>query len=475
MFSALSTRLRHVPRFRTLIPTALVTVSAPACAGDMVSPTVTAYQQTARHSLGDVTEPIIVRTPAELVSALQPINSGRRIVVRSGTYEVTQPLVVPDGAVLEGDGDMQFDDEGLPTGFSAGSRTTITMTANVPGDLITLGNASTIRRLAVQDLTGRQGNVLSVASRTVGDEIEASIAEMELLSGTAHGVVPAGPVGCAITVLSRNLNLGAPPAPHSGAVVSARVTGTLMRAPAAGVGCGVFAFNFAPEARVSVTLAGNVVGGGLLAAGGVSRPDEVHHSLTTVTSRRNLYRADAVDACTVRRLGWNLQGGSGTPVNIPNPGAHHNVLRVVSHDDRLEGFTTGIAGAGGRRFFGAPSTGPVNDNTLELQLLGTHISTPSCGGAAFVADMRLSGAQVGNGSLIPGDGNTTRVVMRQVTGSGARFNAFADVLGPTGIQPEALQGTGNRLLFMGNAMAFGRTNRNVTPGPSASFFTGDNE
>jgi hypothetical protein len=42
----------------------------------------------------------VVRTSEQLVEALQPSNSGRRIHVAHGEYRVDRPLQVPDGATL---------------------------------------------------------------------------------------------------------------------------------------------------------------------------------------------------------------------------------------------------------------------------------------------------------------------------------------------------------------------------------------
>lgn len=253
--------------------------------------------------------------------------------------------------------------------------------------------------------------------------------------------------------------------------MSVRITGSLIRSATTGTGCGVFAFNFASLSSVSVALAGNVVGGGIIANGGVSRPDAVHDSRTSIQSQRNLYLNESPNPCVPARLGWNLQGGSGTPVPLVIGATERNSLKVHSQDDRIEGFTTAVFAAGGRRFFGLPTAGPSTDNAADLELIGTIISTPSCGGGTLVADFRLAGAIVSNASLVPGDGNTLRAVIRSVTGSGVRSNMYADVLGPAGPVSAAFQGSGNRLEFTGSLRAFGQTNTSVEPAPAAEFFT----
>ena len=447
---------------------------APGCAVDAPSPSeppVAALDAPAQ-AAADGGQTIVVDDAAELVAAMSPEHAGRRILVRAGSYLVSQTLVVPDGATLEGEGVMLLDETGLPAGFAAGTRTSIAMTANVPGDVLTLGDGVTVRRLALEDLPGRSGNAIGIVSRHDRDRVSATIVETEIVNPNPHGVAPQGPTGCGLAVLTLNPNLGADPLPHVGASITARVTRTLIRSPAMGVGCGLFAFNFAPSASISVDVSRSVIGGGVIASGGVSRPDAVNDSRTVLASHHNLYRDDTADPCAAGRLGWNLQGGSGTPIPLPNPGAARNALRLHSVSDRIEGFTMGVLATGGRRFFGAPTAGPVTDNSVDLELLGTTISTPACGEAAFVADLRLAGALVTDGAIVPGDGNTLRAVLRGVTGSGSRSNDYADVLGPAGAQPPSLQGAGNRLSIVGSPEAFARTNHAIAPAPGATFFTG---
>jgi hypothetical protein len=158
-------------------------------------------------------------------------------------------------------------------------------------------------------------------------------------------------------------------------------------------------------------------------------------------------------------------------VALTIPETARNAVRLRSLQDRIEGFTTAILAVGGRRFFAAPVAGPSTDNSVDLALIGTTISTPACAGTLPVADFRFAGALVPNTSLVPGDGNVIRAVIRGVTASGPRSNVYANVLGPTGpLFPEL--GTGNRLEIVGSERAFARTNRAIDPAPGAEFFTG---
>jgi hypothetical protein len=455
-------RRRNIPAFAVLL------VSA-ACALNCSTEANTPVEPHGALAAAGGANAIVVSTAPELAAALVPQNAGRRILVRAGSYSITQPLTVPDGVTLEGEGVMLFDGSRLPTGFAAGTRTTLSMTANVTGNVLTLGHGVTVRRLAIEDLTGRSGNPVAVVTRGPGDRVSATLSEMEIFNPNAHGQVPAGPTGCGLAVWTDNPNVGMDPPPHEGAAVTVRMTRSLVTSPSAGTGCGLFAFNFAPFGKVDVTLDGNVIGGGIIANGGVSRPDAVHDARVAVESRGNLYRDDSADPCASRHLGWNLVGGSGSLLPAPAPATVRNTLRVQSLDDRIEGFTTGILGRAGLRL--TANAGPSTENTLDLTLIGTTVSTPSCGGAAFVADFRLAGAQVLDGSLVPGDDNTLRALFRKVTGSGTRANVFTHVLSPLGSPPPALAGSANRLEILGSPRAFEQTNRSIDPVPGAEFFS----
>jgi hypothetical protein len=365
---------------------------------------------------------------------------------------------------------MQFDDAGLPTGFAAGTRTTLRMTTNIPGNVLKLNNGVTVRRLAIEDLAGRTGNAIGILSRSVADTVDATLDENEIINPNPHVVVLSGGSGCGVYVVTDNPNMGAPPPAHDYSRLSAKVTRSLIRSSTTATSCGVFAFNFASLSTVSVALARNVVGGGMIVSGGVSRPDAVHDSRAVIQSQRNLYLNEAPNRCAPVRLGWNLQAGSGTPVPLVIGATERNSLKIHSQDDRIEGFTTGVFGAGGRRFFGSPTAGPSSNNTADLELIGTTISTPSCSAGILVADFRLAGAIVANASLTPGDGNSVRALIRSVTGSGVRQNLFADVLGPTGPVAPAFQGSGNRLEIVGSPRAFEQTNTAIAPPPPDEFF-----
>jgi hypothetical protein len=423
-----------------------------------------------------------IGSSAELGAALDPANAGRRIRLRPGVYDIDQPLTVPDRITLEGAGVMAFDSEGRPTGFAEDTRTTLRMTANVGGDVLTLGDSVTLRNIEIVDLAGRSGNVVAVVSRRPGDRISAMITESVILNPNPLTIGAGGPHGRGLLVITLNPNLGSDPSPHEGAALAVTMTRSLIQSPEGGGG--LFAYNFAAGSRITVDVSRSVIGGSNEANGGVSRPDAVHDSEVLLRSQGNLYRNEWADPCVSALIGWNLTGGSGTPIPIPLPPTTRNRLVVRSVDDRIAGFTTTVVATGSRRFFGEPLNPPPTDNSIDLQLIGMVISTPDCVGAGrtgntmgvpavrmrAAADFRLSGAWVENDGLAAGDRNTVRAEFRGVSGSGPRSNHYAHVTGVSGQLPAQLRGDGNRLEFLGDAVTFARINLGVAPPPGADFF-----
>lgn len=439
-----------------LVAAALVSATACKDPVDPVAPRAPAPSASLENA-------VAVTTTAELLAALAPENAGRRILLRPGTYDLDRPITVPDGDTLEGEGRMLSNDAGLPGGFGSGAHTTLRMTANVPGDVLTLGNGVVLRGLEIVDLVGRSGNVVAVYSRAAHDSVAAAILESEIVNANA------GFYG--LYVQTRNPNLGNDPAPHEGAVITVRMARSLLTSSVGGRG--VFAFNFAAEAKVALALTDNVLGG-ITANGGVSLPDEVHDSQVQIESHDNLYRNEASNPCAAPVIGWNLTGGSGAPIPVPASGTARNTLRMQSVGDRIEHFTTAVLASGSRRYFAAPLAGVSTDDTLELELLSATLATPSCGSAQVVRDLDLKGAYSASDVLAPGDANTLRAVIRGVTGSGARLNLYADAGGASAPLPASNQGTGNRLVIVGSPQAFARTNRQIDPAPAPEFFTSEN-
>ncbi len=408
-----------------------------------------------RSRLAAATTDIIVTTATELEAALSPSNAGARILVRAGDYDVSQALTVPDGATLVGEGIMRFDESGLPTGFEASGRTLLRATTALAGDVLTLGDGATIKGLMIEDVAGRlvAGNPVAVVSRAAGDFVSATIVECEIINPNPSLVAPQGPTGRGLVVMTRNPNLGLEPPPHEGAVLWVQMTLSIVRSP--GAGFGVFAINFASHTEIRLDLEGNVVGGGLNASGGVGRPDAVTGASAIIQSNRNLYRSDSL---VPTANGWTLFGGADAPSPIlVSQASTFNSLRIHSNDDRIEGFATGIAAAGARRF-GALSE-PMSSNSVDMSLHGTRLVTTT-------SDLRLFGAS-SFVDVSPGDENTLHVVVSQATGSGPRLNLYADSSTPS----MGNLGAGNRLEIVGSANAFDQTNENFDPPPPAEFFT----
>ena len=400
-------------------------------------------------------DPIVVTTSAELEAALSPSNAGRHIWVRAGTYDVSHALQVPDYASVIGESQMIFDAFGLPQGFDPLGRTVLRSTAGLVGDMVTLGNGATLQGLSIEDFPGRiGGNLIVVYSRSPGDFVSAAVVECEMVNPNPPGIALQGPRGRALVAITRNLNLGSDPPPHEGAVVSVQMTRSIIRAP--GGGTGVFAINFASGSQVTVSLTRNVIGGGLTATGGVSRPDGVESAETVIESEHNVFRSDSAAPDPV---GWLLLGGTDAPFpGLVSEGANFNSLRVRSVQDRIGGFATAIAAAAGRRS-GAVS-GTSSGNHIELKLLRTDVQS-------LVADFVFFGAQSLVNSVAPGDGNGLRVLVRGARGSGARSNQYAHSWPPLLDNLDQ----GNWLEIVGSPAAFTRTNAGVDPAPANEFFT----
>ncbi len=391
-----------------------------------------------------------VTNAVALVAALVPANAGRTIKVRPGTYRVGVPLLVPDGASLEGAGEMLHDADGLPTGFKAGTETVIIADSTLRGDLVTLGDRSSIKGLRLeQRAVGEEGipdgNVVAVTSRRPSDSVAAAIDECELINPNRAGAGAEGPVGGALLVCTRNPGGGAAPPPHEGAVVALKMTHSRASAP---IGQAVFAMNFAARGKVDLELVENVLGGPLDAIGGLSRPDAVHNATTAISSRENLYTQQPGSDGPA----WQIIGGSPPP--FPGEGASSNAATADSSNDRIEHFQFGIIAIGGRRFSTAGGTCSDNEVTLKLVQLRLQTEGPEAG------DFLFAGALSG-GLFTAGDENTLRVSVERTTGSGPRKNIYVDSAG---------FGTDNQLLFDGAHAAFIHTNHMIDPAPPAEFF-----
>jgi len=396
---------------------------------------------------------IVVTTTAELEAAMVPENAGKKIQVKAGVYDLNNALTVPERATVVGDGVMTFDDAGLPAGFKPNGRTLLRSTAALAGDILTLGDGSRLSGLAIEDSLGRTGNPVVVVSRSAGDVISAKIEECEIINPNPTGIAPPGPTGRALVVMSRNPNLGQDPPPHDNAALSLRLIDSIVRS--SGGGWGVFAINFASDSEISLVLRNDVIGGGLGAAGGVSRPDAVSGSRVDIESRHCLYRSDTASPTP---LGWNLVGGTTAPLpGLVSQASTDNSLRMHSRDDRIEGFDTAIAALGAQRVVPLPE--PSSGNETELKLRGARLQS-------VTSDLTLYGAASYVDGVSPGDDNVLRVKIRQSTGSGPRANAYFDSWSPT----TGALGEGNEFRMVGSLPAFQNSNSDFDPAPPAEFF-----
>lgn len=364
---------------------------------------------------------------------------------------------------------MKFDDQGLPVGFLTRTATIIAG-PNLEGNLLTLGNRSSVRGLVLQgappppegnaghvpEADARPvGNVVAVASRGQDDIVSAAIDECVLINENDSGVGPDAPTGAAVLVHTGNPKLGEAPPPHEDAEVTVDVTQSIVEA--AKDGKAVFAMNFASGGKVTIKLKKNDIRGPLDVIGGLSRPDAVVGATTTIISRANRYSGSGSDAAA-----WQVFGGSSPPFEAgPNSNSDSNTANVESRDDEIKGFQVGIVAFGGLRL--NSDGGTCSYNEVNLKLLRMTIATRppvATKPPEAAADFVFVGAQSA-GPFSAGDANIVHVHMQQSTGSGRRENLYADSAG---------FGTGNQLVFKGTTVAFTRNNRRIDPAPPAEFF-----
>jgi hypothetical protein len=401
---------------------------------------------------------IVVDSANALQAALVPENAGRRIKVLRGEYFISAPLTVPDGVTLIGEGVMLG--HRIPSGFKDGTETRIVAVSGFAGDLLTLGNGVTLKRLAIVYSVGGTGNVIAAGSRRPGDSIDASIVECEVVNPNASSSGPQGPIGRTVLLTTRNRNGGAAPLPDEDSSVSVRTSRSLIRSMAGG--SAFFAINFASRGRLSLRLDNNSVTGPLEAVGGVSSPDAVTGAVVEIHSVLNAYLAPPVAA---QNAAWRVYGSSGAVIpGVVTGDTNSNALRLTSILDQIEGYGSGILAAAGRRF--APTNGLSSNNEVDLRLLGLTLRTN--GAVVGGADFLLYGAQA-FGDYVPGNENRMRVLMLWTNGSGTRANRYRNSFGAT--LPEN-QGVGNRLEFLGSLQAFERSNDNIDPLPPAEMFQG---
>jgi len=408
---------------------------------------------------------IVVSTVEELKVALATADAGTKVVVRSGTYHVTETLHVPDGITLVGESTMLYTD-GRPVGLDPATATWIKATTAFAGDVLSLGDDVVVRRLGVEAAPGvapNYGNVIGARSRKAGDWVSVTVAETQLVNPNPAGVSFRAPIGRSFLFITQDPEQGNPPAPHVGSTVQARIRNCVVQAPAAG--SAVFAVNFASDSRIEVVLDNNNFQGNLDASGGTSRPALVSNSSTSIRSRHTAWAHPNPGAASPNAIGFLVVGGSTAPVGT-TAGGISNTTYINSTDDRIEGFPIAVRAIAGRRY--NPGSGMCHNNAIVLRLSDTVIQTPDTPTAAdfniVAAQSDLSG---GSSEYVPGDGNTLRFEASGLTASGPRANVFADVRGPVN---EANFGSNNALQIAGNPDHFAQVNSGIEPPPAPAFF-----
>jgi hypothetical protein len=380
-----------------------------------------------------------IMTAQDLIDALTAAAPSPTILLQNREYKVDEPLLVPDGVTVQGVGEMQFEG-GLPTGFLPGTATTITAKSNLAGNLVTLGDGSSVRGLVLKgasqtgvDGEGRGGIVVAVGSRPTGS-VSATIEKCELKNQIQSDAVLDGPTGGAILAYTRNPNRGGDPRPHVGATVTLTLTQSIVETHTSGKA--VFAMNFASGGTVTVNLTKNDIRGPLDVIGGLSRPDAVVGATTTIISDRNRYSPQSGSNVEA----WHIIGGS-TPLFPAGPDSNSdtNTAKVELTDDQIEKFQVGIVAVGGRRV--SSDHGTCSNNIVNLKLTRMKAATNPNPAAT---DFEFKGAQ-SFGALPAGDNNAVVVDVFAGTIPDRLFHIVVD---------DAGFGTGNQLAFKGKLAGF---------------------
>jgi hypothetical protein len=381
--------------------------------------------------------PSTVDTAAKLIDALNRAAPGDTITLRSQEYRVGVPLLVRDRVTLRGAGEMQFN-QGLPTGFKQGTKTTIIGNRDLAGNLMTLSDGSKAEKLVLQGPSRFQeddagpigGNVVAVASRRHDDSVSATIEECELINNVESAGGADGPTGGAILAYTRNPK-GATTPPHVNAKITVEVTRSIVHNTHED-GKAAFAMNFASHGNVTINLTKNEIRGPLDVIGGLSRPDAVEDATTTIISHGNHYSPRAASDVEA----WHIVGGSSWPFG-GNATTNSNSASIQSTNDQIENFQVGIKAVGGRRF--SINHGTCSDNTVNLKLTGMKPATNP--GTPAEEDFVFIGAQ--SGGLFRAGANNT-VAVEVLAGTDPLFQIDVHDGG---------FGTGNQLVFKGGTLA----------------------
>jgi hypothetical protein len=396
-----------------------------------------------------------VSNTAELLSAVSSAGPGSNIVLAPGEYVLTSPLIVPDGITLTGSGAMAFDrDSRLPSGFDPATRTVLKAAITLTGDVLELGDRTSLTGLVIEDAAGRTGGAAVVVhSRRAGDHVTARLEDCEIINPNPASGSPQSVGGRALVVFTRNrATITSEFAPETGASVTVLMSHCIVRSARI---AGIFVNNFSPLASTKIVLTENVIGGGLQLSGGTARPDAVYGSASIMESRGNLYRANANSS---RFTGLQVYGGAGLPVpGLSVEPTTNNTVRLHSVDDRIEGFVNAIVARGASRPIASSSA--ISFNSAILEFHGTTLNSSS-------TDLSLAGTASLVAGTWPDAGNVLSVLVQGVTGSGQRNNVYSNVVGP----PTTAFGDANRLEMIGTLDAFTNINVGIVPLPPEEFF-----
>jgi hypothetical protein len=102
---------------------------------------------------------------------------------------------VPDRAAVVGEGEMLFDASGLPPAWRRRDAPSFGAPSDLEGDVLSLGNGSSLRGLVIEDAEGRSTGNPSQSSRARRRLRRRAHRRLRDRQSQSSGVAPAGPTG----------------------------------------------------------------------------------------------------------------------------------------------------------------------------------------------------------------------------------------------------------------------------------------
>jgi hypothetical protein len=405
---------------------------------------------------------IEVTNSDELAAAVVPANAGMTIHVQSSCAPciVKNTLVVPDGASIVGDGVMTG--EGRDMAFVEGTYPTLQADPSLTGNMLVLDDGNALSGFRLQDVQAqnsdgtfspRRGNVIAVYARQAGDSISVNLTDMDIGQPNIQQVTPQGPLGTGVIFLV--------PSTCGNSVLNGQLSHSILRTtqyPGGARPEALFAISYASGTQIDLSVSHNFFTGGGVAYSlhaGVPHPFPLTGSSLVVDSNANTFVFDGPMPDPVEA--WGISAGSSVPAPIRfGASSVGNYFSLVSTDDVIEGYGTGIRAIAGWRSFGFQAVQPVpsgtwagisgiSDNTAELTLRAMKVH-------ATVVDLLFSAGEADCPNFLdpvcfsPGDNNILRATLQGVKdGKSSPSTDYTNVFNNDGEASGSLAGMGNQL------------------------------